>query len=377
MDLATPSLEWVKQSWGKRVVTTPRKAERPSPQVVRSRRLRLAAALVVLGGALSAGSLVLFSPTGQTLVAARGGTSLWQSASGLAEAQPFDGSVPVRNLADTFAFSGSASVGIGYATSNNQGLSVGVRNHPDRFEGWFAVTRSFYPATGVYHVVMTKPPGEVSGAGNQGEAVFAVQTGTTGQTGLINYVVVASDSTKGATTWIIGYAQGHLANAHLEVLDRLPASTTSSTRAITLVTDGTRTLSVWFGNQLVYSSSTLRLDIAPPFQPYLEVQSERIAYRSSFRDLWVTTGTSLEVAAPVGAVLSLVGRGGTTLAEATSHRGQARLVLAPPESRGRGTLVVRYEGRTVTLGPFNYAGGDRYQLSGLTAAGKRPLVGTP
>jgi hypothetical protein len=244
---------------------------------------------------------------------------------------------------------------------------IGVHAHPARYEGWFAVSSAAYPPTGVYHVEMSRSPGNVSAPGAQGEAVFAVQTGTTKRNGLINYVVVASTSRAGATSWLIGYAHGKLADAKLETLAVIGPSTSSPlTRQISVLTDGRHRLVVYFGDQLVYASEHLDLDIAPPFQPYLEVQAFSIAYAAYFHDLWVTSGTHLRVDhVPVGWTLSLLGPGGAVLASAPAHRGTVRLSLSVPAAHGRATLVARSGARVVRLGPFTYTGGDVYRLSGL------------
>lgn len=355
---------WVAPAWGGRAVS----AERLSRSQARRRLLR--AAVTALGVAAVAGGVWAgLAETAAAPIAVRGGVSLWRTASGLAIAAPFDRAEPVRDIEDTFSFNGSASPGVGYVSVSADGLSVGIHRHSRRFEGWFAVTRSAFPASGVYHVRMAKPPGHVHAPGAQGEAVFAVQTGTTKQTGLINYVVVASDSNHGTTTWTVGYAHGYVADARLETLARFPAARDASpARDVTVLTDGGHRLDVWFGQRLVYSSDRLHLDIAPPFQPYLEVQSRRVPYRSTFTDFWVTTGTTVEVAAPDGARLRLVGHDGDTLATATARRGTARLVLPPPRASGVARLSVRLGGRSVVLGPFPYTGGDRYRLAGLRPA---------
>jgi hypothetical protein len=300
-------------------------------------------------------------------VARDGSVSLWQSTQGLATSDSFARVLPLRDLEDAFTFDGSASPGVGYAVLGAQGLEVGVHAHPNRFEGWFAVSSAAYPPTGVYHVDMSRQPGNVSGSGAQGEAVFAVQTGTTPVNGLINYVVVASNSRHGATTWSIGYAHGVIADAKLETLAKFGPSTSSPlNEQISLVTDGRHRLSVYFGSRLVYSADNLHLEIQPPFQPYLEVQGRRIAYTSFFHDLWITSGTTVSVDdVASGWRLSLVGSGGNVLASALSHDGQVRLHVPVPEAHGRAVLVARRDGRVLRLGPFSYSGGDVYRLSGL------------
>jgi hypothetical protein len=352
---------WVLPAWGHKAVTEARLAR---SRERRRRSLALALALVpfALAGSLwGALSALLPAP-----VATRGGVSLWRTQSGLLLAAPFDDAAPLRDLGDTFAFGGSAAAGVGYAVARPGGLSVGVRRHPRRFEGWFAVTRSAFPVSGVYHVEMAKPEGAVRSKDAQGEAVFAVQTGTTKVSGLINYVVVASNSHGGGTTWSVGYAAGHLADAKLTRFLRVPVRSTSpDTRAVTVQTNGRSQLAVWFGTRLVFASDHLHLDIAPPFQAYLEVQSRLVPYASSFRDFWVVGASSVAISAPDGAHVQLVTTGGKTLAAAVAHHGTARLVLPPPRARGTAELVARLGGRSVRLGPFAYAGGDRYRITGL------------
>ena len=352
------------QSWGRKVVV---EARPPRERPVFRRALRLLAGAAV-AALLVAGAAVLIGRAGPVQVAADGPVAVWRTSSGLATSLSFHRPLPVRDLGDAFAFNGSATPGVGYASLDRSGLTIGVHGHPDRFEGWFAVTRAAYPGAGAYHVLMAKPPGNVDRGNAQGEAVFAVQTGTTKLNGLINYVVVASNSSRGATTWTIGYAHGHVADARLETLAQFPVPATSPVaRDITLTTDGRHRLAVWFGQGLVYASSRLHLDIAPPFQPYLEVQSRLVPYTSFFHDFWVTTGTGLTVSAPSGARLRLVGAGGAVLATGVARQGTARLALPPPRARGTATLVVQMDGRRYRLGPFAYAGGDHYRVTGLAS----------
>jgi hypothetical protein len=357
------SAHWVLPVWGRDAVT----AERLAKSGARRRHLRLVAIAVVpllLVGVLW-GSLASLAPSP---VAHRGEVSLWRTASGLLVRFPFNRPAPLRDLEDTFTFGGSAPTGTGYAASLTNGLSVGVRRHARGFAGWFASTRAAFPATGVYHVVMAKPPGAVRSTGAQGEAVFAVQTGTTKVTGLINYVVVASTSYRGRTRWSVGYAQGHIANAHLYRFVSLSVPPTTSVQNVTIQTDGRHRLAVWFGNRLVFASNDLHLDITPPFQSYLEVQSRLVPYTATFQDFWVTRTSTMTVSAPDGARIQLVTRAGATIAAATARKGAARLVLPPPQSRGVAELVVEFGGRSLRLGPFAYAGGDQYRLSGLGSA---------
>ena len=356
---------WATEAWGRRtVVTTTRPVWHRTALRYLSRAIWIAPALAVAIGA------VLWDASGgPALVASNGTIALWRDASGLATSMTFGHPLPIRDLGDAFTFNGSASPGIGYAALGGNGLTIGVHRHPDRFEGWFAVTNSAYPSAGAYHVRMRRPAGNINQGRAQGEAVFAVQTGTTRLNGLINYVVVASNSIDGTTYWTVGYAHGHVKNARLEILSRTTATASSPTgHDITLKTDGRHSFSVFFGHTRVYHSSHLHLDIAPPFQVYLEVQSFRVPYTSYFRDMWVTNSTTVTVTgAPSGSRLSLVRPDGKVISTAVSRVGAARFDLPVPLARGRADLVVQTGSRRLRLGPFAYAGGDAYQLSGLPA----------
>ncbi|MGH3579181.1 MAG: hypothetical protein ACRDU0_16705, partial [Mycobacterium sp.] len=239
----------------------------------------------------------------------------------------------------------------------------------DLFYGWFAVPHRSFPGSGVYHVDVTRPPGNIVGgnivgATNQGEAVFAVQTATTPRTGLINYVVVASISSGGKTYWVVGYSHGHLANAALDTLATVQVSPDVTTESVTLRTDGARSLQVWFGHDLVYSSNSLAMHIAPPYQPYLEVQSRQVAYVSSFANYWITSGSSLDVdGVPAGKVVALSDTSGRTVSFwPADSSGVARLPLNGPDGRGTGYIVITRGGRNIRLGPFDYSGGSHYHV---------------
>ena len=235
---------------------------------------------------------------------------------------------------------------------------------------------------GVYHVDMSRLPGNVSGAGAQGEAVFAVQTGTTAINGLINYVVVASNSRRGATTWTIGYAHGLVADAKLETLARIgPSKSSPVSQQISLVTDGRHRLTVYFGNRLVYSANDLRLDIQPPFQPYLEVQALRIPYASV---LPRPVGHEQHDAdrrrcsrwlAPQPDRLQWEGRGigpqprrAGALAAHRARRSRARSFDGPPERTGRPTRAVQLlRGRRLST----VRTGSRHLVAGYDPASAR------
>ncbi|MBA2560856.1 MAG: hypothetical protein H0V07_13415 [Propionibacteriales bacterium] len=266
-----------------------------------------------------------------------------------------------------FEFNGSAPPHHRCAKSGVDGLRIGVRPHDaDVWEGFFAVSRTAYPATAVFHVAMARDRVEVPRSDQSGEAVFAVQTGSTKKTGVLNYVLAASTTNDGHTRWVVGHAKGVMADAALTVLwggELQPSASADVAQDITIRTNGRSTLEVWFGYRQVFTADDLSLDIEPPFQPYLEVQALQIGYAATFTDYWVSQGDTVLVrGVPPGREIRLKSTDGTVLSAVASASGEAKLLLRLAAVRGRGMLSVE-SGDRVLLGPFSYAGGDEYRLA--------------
>lgn len=343
-------------------------------------RRPLRRSILVVALAVSITAAGLWAAVGEataSTVASGSGYTLLRTSSGILAHRGFTRSSSDRRLQDSFEFDGSASPSYAYVRDPGGGLQVGVRSHRyyRAFKGWFAVTLAAFPASSVFHVKMARPPGNVESPGSGAETVFAVQTASTKVTGLINFVEVTSASTAGSTAWQVDYSHGYIRNAKSQLYWIGPQSSHASlSEEITVRTDGHHRLAVWFGNRLVFSSSHLHMHMKAPFQPYLEVQSQKVPYFSTFTDFWVTRTASLAVAGlPAGAQVSLRPAGAVAASPATvseiaaakaSAAGVATLHLPPPLAKGRASLVVTPPGggRPLRLGPFDYAGGDRFQL---------------
>lgn len=349
------------------------------------RRPRLLAAAVVLATAAVGAGVSVAAPirTGvsgaaqdsTTVVATAGGLQLARTAGGLLTDRPFTRPVSDRQLRDSFEFNGSASSSYAYVRDPGAGLRVGVNHHREsNFTGWFAVNVAAFPASSVFHVDMSRPPGNVTGTGNVGETVFAVQTASTKITGLINFVAVTSVSGNGVTSWQVGYSHGHIQGAKANVQWSSPARAHApQSHEITVRTDGRHRLTVWFGDRRVFNSDHMNMNMEAPFQPYLEVQALRTGYVSRFTDFWVARTATITISGlPAGSRVSLRPTRGEArgspppLSSATaSPRGTASLSLPPPSAKGRATLVATVDGHRLAFGPFDYAGGDHYQLRGF------------
>ncbi|HVA03174.1 MAG TPA: hypothetical protein VMU64_05435 [Acidimicrobiales bacterium] len=281
--------------------------------------------------------------------------------SGLVIADPFKTATPNRQLLDHYVFNGSAAPGVGFINASNRGLDVGVRAHSS-WSGWFAVTLRAAGPDVVWHAVMSRPSTPV-GSG-VGEAVLAVQSASTQRNGTINYVVVATYSSQGKSTWQIGSAHGVVADAVTDRLWQEPLRADApSSEPVTIRTDGHHTLTVWFGDRQVYSNHHLHMNDPAPFQAYLEVQGRKIPYVSNFKDFWVTDAAPVIVkgTAP-GSHLTLdTGHG---VVHATSDSGGlASLNVPVPELVGTGTLTVSDRSGVRQFRHLHYAGGDEVQIT--------------
>ncbi len=301
-------------------------------------------------------------------VASSGRWHLLRTSSGMLIEDAFTEAIPSREVQDTYEFNGDTDPEHTFIRATDDGLQVGVDPPPSAttHTGWFAVTIDAYPATSIFHVRMSKPPGHVQRGDEAGQAVFAVQTGSTKVTGLINFVEVTTSSSGGMTSWQIDYSFGHVVDAqNILYWATTPSVDAPDTQDVTLRTDGRRSLTVWLGEEQVFHSDDLQLDMQAPFQPYLEVQALRTPYVATFQDFWVAQDDEVRLTdLPAGARVALVRHDGTVLGEGDAdERGAAALTLPPYAAKGTGTLEVSRPGREpVRLGPFPYAGGDALRL---------------
>lgn len=143
---------------------------------------------------------------------------------------------------------------------------------------------------------MSRPARPAPSAAATEETVFAVQPGTSKGTGLINYVLVASLAPAGLFHEFVGYGHGRLADATTRVPWQSPyPRTLPRTLDLALRTDGRAPSRVSVGGRIVFSSRTLRMNIQPPFQAYLEVQSPGVPYMSRFQDFSITSGGAVSM----------------------------------------------------------------------------------
>jgi hypothetical protein len=298
------------------------------------------------------------------------GVELTLVHSGLLADEPFSDPEHMRTFEDRFELDPLAPTdGTAWTEVGRDGLEVGVREH-EGWEGYFAVTHDLYPADSVFHTDMEAMPAVLDGGGI-GEAVFAVQTGSTKITSDVNFLAVNTYSSDDHLRWQVGYSAAKYEDARrtslAEVDDLSPALIPDHPVGVTLRTDGYHSLDVYVDETRVLSTSELDMFVEPPLQAYLEVQAKDVVYTSRFTNFWVTASDTLLLEGlPEGTEVRL-GTEADRIASATAGaEGRASLELPLPRAHGTAALNLRLPGedrwREVS-GSFTYSGGDRYEAT--------------
>jgi hypothetical protein len=233
--------------------------------------------------------------------------------------------------------------------------------------GYFA--KSSNTAAELFHAVLTIPYASVSS--NSFDTGLYVQTSSPE----IDYVACAAEASTSGHYWMVVSATGGATFAsQFTVLYR--ASGGPLTEDCTIVTNGQNMLRVYLGGQLVYSSSSLNLQMPAPFNAFLEVQSTNpnallyagyqdyyAAAADSVKVTNVAQGDTVELVGPSNNVLAsgLPAPNGTvTLPVGTYHMPLTASVevFSSPATVGGGAAPL-----ALNSGPLSIWGGDVYQAS--------------
>ena len=276
----------------------------------------------------------------------------------------------MRTFTDRFELDPLAPrTGVVFAEVGDEGLDVGVHAH-EGWEGYFAVTHDFYPASSVFHTDMEAIPPSVAGDGI-GEAVFAVQTGSTKITSDVNFVTVNTYASKGDIKWQVGYSAGKYSDAErvsLAQLDHPPDSSSPTTRSASPCAPT--------GTARSPCSSTTRRSSTPPTSScswsHRSSPTSRCRPRTSRTPRgsrtsgWRPRTRSGSTACPKETEVRIGAADRPTASGAADAEGTARLQLPLPQAHGTAPLAVRLPGerdwRQVS-DAFVHSGGDRYRAS--------------
>jgi len=243
---------------------------------------------------------------------------------------------------------------------DQQGLHIAVQaKSQGTYAGFFAEAPNVLGE--LFHAVITAPARTIpSGDYNAG---LYVQTGS----GFINYVFCAEDKSPAGTAWGVSMATGNSTQATtVTTLEFDTSPNQPLTRSCTILTNGVNYLAVYVDDLLVYNSTQLSLQMASPFQAYLEVQScyaDQMLY-GTFTDFYASRSSNVTVTnLPTSAsTVQLVDQSGNILASSTVSNGVAALDIGGhtfPVSAG--IVVKSADGSTVVSSSIVYlVGGDTY-----------------
>lgn len=271
---------------------------------------------------------------------------------------------PPNVSGNLYYYNGSESPARRFVHWSRGRLDIGVNQAAMRsFKGFFAVTEPSFPA-GSYVETSMKPVRVAPQPGQVAETIVAVQTATTRENGEINYVIASLTQGHAFKTLQLGYAQGLIADAKTFILRNYRAPhlvSTISNEPVTISTNGVHDLKIWLGNQLLLNKSQLPLKIIPPFQVYLEVQSQGLKYAARFHSLRIYRSNRVLIQGlPDGATIKATGSHGTLLANGVSHQGSYTIDLTPPRLERVATIAITQGRHATTFHHVSLVGGDIY-----------------
>jgi len=275
----------------------------------------------------------------------------------------YGGDAPIFNA--TYGFS-----------RDSQGLHIGVKATADEsYAGYFAV--SIANGT-LFHSVITTPVRSIPTNNDSFQNGMYVQDGG----GSINYVTCVSLTSSFGTVWGVVSTTGNTTQAtqfNLLYLDN--SANQPLTRDCSIVTNGNNSLKVYFDNKLVYSNSTLNLQMASPFQVYLEPETSYAGQElfGTFNDYYATLDGNVKMTGipSNSATVSLVDTSGNSLASSPVSSGTATLDVGKYHYPISGTINVSDSSNNVIASsPETVYGGDVYSV-GTSSAGGNPPVPQP
>jgi len=261
----------------------------------------------------------------------------------------------------------------GSATVNNtpydlfkdsQGLHIGVQSPDGNWTGFYGVAP---PSNAVlFHAVVTTPSQTVPS--NFYENGLYVQTGGSQN---VNYVTCFADTSTAGTEWAIVTATGNVNGAvdfNLLYVDQSPNQ--PLTRDCTIITNGNNYLKVYLDGNMVYTNSTMNLQMPGPFNVFLEPQS---SYSNSmlngiFNDYYATSNENIQVNnLPSNAArVDLVNTSGTVIASSNTSAGSVTIPVGNYNFPLVGIIKVYDSSNNVlasTGTAVNMFGGDIYSYN--------------
>ncbi|MDE1852389.1 MAG: hypothetical protein KGI38_01445 [Thaumarchaeota archaeon] len=199
---------------------------------------------------------------------------------------------------------------------DSQGLHLGVQSP---LSGVWAGFYAESPDTNgmLFHTLLTLPYTSLSSESfNTG---LYVQTSSNN----VNYITCAASADSTGYSWSVLYTTGLPTNAVVFTTVYSQANSGPLTRDCTIITNGNNFLEVYLGGQLVYSSHTLSLNMPPPFDSYLEVQTtnSQSQHFASYANYYATKSQNVNLTnGPPGGTMVIADSAGHVLGQATISR---------------------------------------------------------
>lgn len=227
--------------------------------------------IILLIGTLALFASTVFSTGTASFAAAPATGRITKVSSGLVASDPLDRHLTMQQLESStyWTFGGDAiSQGAPYNFyENSAGLHIGVEAvSTGTYAGFYAVSpvTSFVLAHAKITVPVSTIPNSVFEAG------LYVQTSSSE----VNYVTCTSLTTSAGTLWELVWATGNSSGAtSFQTLWSSGTGQLSMTENCTIITNGNNYLKLYLDGSLVYSSSSLNLQIPSPFQIFLEPET--------------------------------------------------------------------------------------------------------
>src|SRR5574337_1801282 len=263
----------------------------------------------------------------------------------------------------------------GSATVNNtpydisrdpQGFHIGVQAANDgNWTGFYGVAPSSNAV--LFHAVVTTPVQTVPTTNDFYENGLYIQTSTQN----VNYVTCFADTGTAGTEWAIVSATGNAngaTNFNLLWVDQSPNQ--PLTRDCTIITNGSNYLKVYLDGTMVYTSSTLNLQMPGQLIAFLEPQTSyagQMLY-GTYKDYYSTTDENIKVTNnPVNAVrVDMVSPAGTVIASGAISSGTGTVPVGQYHYPMAASIKVYDSANNViasTANVINMFGGDVYSYN--------------
>ena len=255
-----------------------------------------------------------------------------------------------------------------------QGLHIGVQstgndtNGNPKWAGFYALSPSTNAA--LFHAVVTTPVRSIPIFADFYENSLYVQTNVNVPNALVNYVACGSSTSAWGTVWAVYSATGDGNSATTFTRLFLDTSTNQSlTRDCTIITNGSNYIKVYLDGVMVYTNSTLKLQMQQPFNAFLEPQSSYAGQllNGIYKDYYVTTDETIKVTnLPSNAARVDLTDASGVLASAPMTGGAAKLDVGKYHFPLAGTIKVYDSNNSIiasTSTPVSIFGGDVYSVS--------------